>query len=128
MSGSGRPRLFICTTCRAGRAPAEDEPTPGTRLHNEVQRLLSLATGTGSVELKPNACLANCERGCSGAIAMPGKWTYLLGFLTVEHAADLLIYGAAYASSCNGTVLPSRRPVSLRHVVIGRVPPMEGVA
>jgi predicted metal-binding protein len=127
VSDFDRPRLIICTTCRAGRTLAEDEPTPGARLHRELQRLLSQGTGTSPVELKQIACLANCERGCSGAITMPGKWTYLLGFLSAEHAGDLLTYGAAYASSVNGTVLPSRRPDSLRHVVIGRVPPMEFV-
>lgn len=59
---------------------------------------------------------------------MPGKWTYLLGFLSPDHAADLLTYGATYASSPNGTVLPSRRPASLERAVIGCVPPMEFVA
>ena len=125
VSDSGRPYLFICTTCRAGRVLAEDETTPGARLHRELERLLCPLTGTAPVELRQVACLANCERGCSGAIAMPGKWTYLLGFLSTEHASDLLTYGAAYASSANGTVLPSRRPASLRYAVIGRVPPME---
>jgi predicted metal-binding protein len=123
-----RPRLIICTTCRAGQPPAEDEPTPGARLHAELERLITPSRDTASVELRQVACLANCERGCSGAITMPGKWTYLLGFLSSDHAADLLTYGAAYASSANGTVLPSRRPASLRYAVVGRVPPMEFVA
>ncbi len=56
---------------------------------------------------------------------MPGKWTYLLGRLAPEHALDLLAYGVAYAASANGTVLPSRRPASLQHIIMGRVPPME---
>jgi predicted metal-binding protein len=121
----GRPRLIICTTCRAGRALAAAEATPGAQLYSELDRLLTRAAGRAPIELREIACLANCARGCSGAIAMPGKWTYLLGFLSVENAADLLTYGAAYASSSNGTVLPSRRPASLRDVVIGRVPSME---
>lgn len=127
MSEVCQPRLIICTTCRAGRALAADEPTPGARLHAAVERLIADSHAAASVELRQVACLANCERGCSGVITMPGKWTYLLGFLSSDHAADLLIYGAAYAASANGTVLPSRRPPSLRHVVIGRVPPMEFV-
>ena len=105
-----------------------DEPTPGARLHAELERLIILSRDAAPVELREVACLANCERGCSGAITMPGKWTYLLGFLSCEHAADLLTYGATYASSVNGTVLPSRRPASLRYAVVGRVPPMEIVA
>jgi predicted metal-binding protein len=123
-----RPRLIICTTCRAGRPLADDEPTPGARLHAELERLIRPSGDTASVELRQVTCLANCERGCSGAITMPGKWTYLLGFLSSDHAADLLTYSAAYASSANGTVLPSRRPASLRYAVVGRVPPMEFIA
>jgi predicted metal-binding protein len=120
---SCRPRLIICIKCRAGRALEDGAPTPGARLHAALERLI--ASATARIDLQPVSCLANCERGCSGAIAMPGKWTYLLGLLAPEHAADLLDYGAAYAASANGTVLPSRRPASLQRVVMGRVPPME---
>lgn len=125
LSEACRPRLIICVTCRAGQEVAEDEPTQGARLHAELERLIAPSRATASLELREVACLANCERGCSGAITMPGKWTYLLGFLSPDHAADLLIYGAAYAASRNGTVLPSRRPASLRQAIVGRVPPTE---
>jgi predicted metal-binding protein len=123
-----RPRLIICTTCRAGVPPAENVPTAGARLHAAIARAIARSPVTAGVELWQVSCLANCDRGCSGAITMPGKWTYLLGFLSPDHATDLLIYGATYAASLSGTVLPSRRPASLRDVVIGRVPPMEFVA
>ncbi len=120
---SCRPRLIICTKCRAGHALGESAPTPGARLHAALEQLI--VSAAAPVDLRTVSCLANCERGCSGVIAMPGKWTYLLGLLSPEHAADLLAYGAAYAASASGTVLPSRRPASLRDVVMGRVPPME---
>jgi predicted metal-binding protein len=123
VTDSCRPRLIICTKCRAGQALDESVPTPGARLHAALERLIE---GAGvPVDLQAVSCLANCERGCSGAIAMPGKWTYLLGLLSPEHAADLLAYGAAYAASASGTVLPSRRPASLQRMVMGRVPPLE---
>jgi predicted metal-binding protein len=128
VSDQCRPRLIICTACRAGQPMAENEPTPGARLHAELERLIIPSCATASVELRQVTCLANCERGCSGVITMPGKWTYLLGFLSPDHAGDLLTYGTAYASSANGTVLPSRRPASLRSVVVGRVPPTESIA
>lgn len=128
LSELSRPRLIICTTCRAGETQAENEPTAGARLHAAIERTIARSPVTAEVELQQISCLANCDRGCSGAITMPGKWTYLLGFLSPDHVADLLTYGAAYAASLNGTVLPSRRPASLRNVVIGRVPPMEFVA
>lgn len=123
MSGPDRPRLFVCVTCRAGRAPAEGEAVPGRVLHDALARLL--AGPAPSVELREIACLANCERGCSAAIAMRGKWGYLLGRLDAALAPDLLAYAAAYAASASGTVLPSRRPASLRHAILGRFPLQE---
>jgi predicted metal-binding protein len=117
-----RPRLIVCTTCRAGRALADGEIPPGAQLHAAVQALLA---HSAAVDLRDVACLANCDRGCSAAIAMPGKWTYLLGRLDPTLARDLLIYAGIYAASANGTVMPSRRPASLREIVMGRVPDLE---
>lgn len=128
VSDLSRPLLIICTTCRTGPTSAEYEPIPGARLHIELERLLAYSEGSAPVVLLQAACLANCERGCSGAISMPGKWTYLLGFLSAKDAADLLTYGAVYASSTNGTVLPSQWPASLRYAIVGRVPPIELLA
>jgi predicted metal-binding protein len=117
-----RPRLILCTACRAGRTLAEGETAPGALLHAALQSRLG---ADAAVELGEATCLANCDRGCSAAIAMPGKWTYLLGRLDASLADDLLEYAARYAASATGTVLPSRRPASLRDIVIGRVPDLE---
>jgi len=81
--------------------------------------------GATRIDLRAAACLANCDRGCSAAIAMPGKWTYLLGFLDPALADDLLVYAESYARSETGIVLPSRRPASLRNMIIGRIPDLE---
>ena len=116
------PRLHVCITCRAGSIPAEGEAPPGARLHAALADLLD---GTATLRLSAVACLANCERGCSAAISAVGKWTYLLGGLGPGHAADLIAYAATYAASANGTVMPSRRPASLRQAVIARVPAPE---
>jgi predicted metal-binding protein len=121
------PRLILCTTCRNGRALAEGEKTPGALLHETLNALIAKQGGPSPVDLHEVACLANCDRGCSAVIAMPGKWTYLLGHLHETVAADLLAYAAAYAASPTGTVLPSQRPHSLRHMIIGRVPYLEPV-
>lgn len=116
------PNLYVCTTCRAGRPLAEGETSPGQYLHDAVARLM----GEGSpVALRPVACLASCERGCTAAISAPGKWSYLLGGLSAGDAADLLTYGAAYAVSRTGTVLPSKRPASLARAILGRFPAQE---
>jgi len=94
-------------------------------LHDALKALIASQDPPASVDLREVACLANCERGCSAAITMPGKWTYLLGHLHEPDAADLLAYAAAYAASATGTVLPSRRPAALRNMIIGRIPNLE---
>ncbi len=116
------PRLHVCTTCRAGQPLAEGETAPGQHLHDA---LAGLVTADSPVALHPVACLASCERGCTAAISAPGKWSYLLGGLSAGNAADLLTYGAAYALSRTGTVLPSKRPASLARAVLGRFPAQE---
>jgi predicted metal-binding protein len=119
---SESPRLILCTTCRAGQIPAEGETAPGALLCAAVRGLIAARATEPLVELCEVACLANCDRGCCAAITMPGKWTYLLGRLNAGLAGDLLAYAACYAESSTGTVLPSRRPASLRDMIIGRVP------
>ena len=116
------PHLHICVTCRAGREVADGEPTPGQVLHDAVS---ALASDGAPVAVQAVACLASCERGCAAAISAPGKWGYLLGGLSDAVAGDLLIYGAAYAASRTGTVMPSKRPVSLASSVLGRFPAQE---
>jgi predicted metal-binding protein len=100
----------------------EGETTPGQRLHDAV---LALAGNEAPVAVHSVSCLASCERGCAAAISAPGKWGYLLGGLSAGVAADLLTYGAAYAASKTGTVMPSRRPPSLAAAVLGRFPAQE---
>ena len=128
MTIAQRPRLIVCITCRAGRDLADGETPPGALLHAELSQLLAPSSGEAVVDLREASCMANCERGCSAAIAMPGKWTYVLGHLAPGLATDLLAYAATYAASATGTVMPSRRPVALARVVIARVPPLEFAA
>lgn len=115
--------LHVCITCRVG---ATGGPVQGRLLHDAICALLPSAPP--GLRLSHVACLANCERGCSVAITTPGKWSYLLGGLHAAHAADLLTYAHAYIASATGTVLPSRRPASLREMVIGRLPPAEALS
>jgi predicted metal-binding protein len=111
------PCLHVCTTCRAGRPLPEGETPPGAHLYAAIA-----ARAPQGLELRPVVCLSSCDHGCAAAISMPGKWSYLLGHLSIELIDDLLAYGAAYAASPTGTVLPSRRAASLRHMVLGRLP------
>ena len=116
-----RALLHVCTTCRAGKQPADDVDPPGAVLHRRLPARLA-ARGAGPGGLVGAKCLSNCDRGCSAAIAMPGKWSYLLGGLDLDRAADLLEYAAIYAASATGAVLPSKRPASLARMVHGRIP------
>jgi predicted metal-binding protein len=123
-----RPQLFICISCRRGGAEAvpEDEPTDGRRLYDAVRSLVAEMGASTPVHVLPALCFANCERGCTAGIAAPGKWSYVMGELGPEHAADLLAYSTAYAKAKTGVVLPSGRPASMQKAVIARFPaPLE---
>ncbi|KAA2211810.1 DUF1636 family protein [Teichococcus oryzae] len=121
-SDASPPCLVVCTTCRAGRPLAEGETPPGQHLHDAVAAALAAWDGPPPLELRGAKCLAACERGCTAAMAAPGKWSYLLGHLDAALAPDLLRYAEAYAAHRTGAVLPSRRPESLRRAVLGRIP------
>ena len=113
--------LHVCITCRAGTEPLPGVPVPGAVLHDVAGRLLAERDGSG-LRLLGVECLAVCRDGCAASISMPGKWSYLLGRLTPDKAADLLTFAASYRGSRTGTVMPSRRPASLADMVLGRVP------
>jgi len=93
------------------------ERPPGAQLHDAIAERLN-----GQVELREVKCLAVCDRGCTAAISAPGKWTWLLGGLGLRHVDDLLTYARLYRESVSGTVMPSKRPVSLMGIMIGRIP------
>ena len=116
-----RALLHVCTTCRAGQPAADGTDPPGAVLHRRLHALLA-ERPAAPVRLLEAKCLSNCDRGCSAAIAMPGKWSYLLGGLDLDRAADLLEYATIYAASQSGAVLPSKRPASLSRMVHGRIP------
>jgi predicted metal-binding protein len=123
VAGGTRPTLYVCTTCqRAGDTPsAEGTPRAGQLLF-EATGAAARTLGADAPAIVPVVCFANCERGCSAAIAQPGKWAYMVGHLGPEHAGDLITYAAAYANSETGAVLRSGRPESLRHAIVGRFP------
>jgi predicted metal-binding protein len=116
-----RPRLAVCVTCKAGVETEGAEPRAG-RLFYEA--LLDRCAGPEpAVELLPVECLSLCDDGCSAAISVAGKWSYMLGGLDTGMADDVITYARAYAVSKTGLVLPSRRPPSLARMVKARMPP-----
>ncbi|HEX4181094.1 MAG TPA: DUF1636 domain-containing protein [Caulobacteraceae bacterium] len=115
------PRLAVCVTCKADLEIEEGEARPGRRLYDA---LVERCVGDDlPVDLMPVECLSLCESGCSAAISVTGKWSYLLGDLDPALADDLLTYARAYAISKTGLVLPSKRPASLATMVKARMPP-----
>ncbi|MGB3022544.1 MAG: DUF1636 domain-containing protein [Methyloceanibacter sp.] len=124
LSQENRPQLFVCVSCQCGGAEAAPDgaATDGRRLFDALQSLTAEMGAGAPVQLRPMLCFANCERGCSVGIAAPGKWSYLMGDLGPEHAADLLTYCATYAEAKTGVVLPSKRPASMQTTVIARFP------
>ena len=121
-----RPRLAVCVTCRAGREIDDDAPRPGRILFETLSALC--AGADAPVDLLPVECLSLCDDGCSAAISIQGKWSYLLGELDAALAGDILTYARAYGTSKTGLVLPSRRPASLATMVKGRMPPVDAPA
>ena len=117
--------LTVCTTCRMGSPYRDGVPVPGQVLHDRLSALLSQADDT-RLRLQGVECLAVCNDGCAAAIAGPGRWSYLLGRLTPDKAADLLTFAETYRLSRTGTVMPSRRPSSLADMILGRVPGLAG--
>jgi predicted metal-binding protein len=107
-----RLNLHVCVTCRQGE---------GAKLHAALADGLT-ARADQTIDLREVTCMASCTQGCTVAISAPGKWCYLLGSLSAEHAADLLTYADTYAAHPSGAVLPSRRPDSLRQSVVARLP------
>ena len=117
--------LTVCTTCRMGAAKREGVPVAGQVLHDRLSALL--AQGDGSpLRLQGVECLAVCNDGCAAAISQPGKWSYLLGRLNPDKAADLLAFAGSYRLSRTGTVMPSKRAASLTDMVLGRIPTLAG--
>lgn len=112
------PILHVCVTCRAGREPAPGETPAGRHMLDAV----ASHPDRDAVDIREVSCLSVCNDGCSAAIQMPGKWTYLLGRLAPELAGDLLAYARTYAAHPTGTVLPSKRAPSLARMVMGRLP------
>ncbi len=121
LMSDAKPVLHICVTCRAGLPVVEGEPVLGRRMFDRAAAVIA-GLADAPVVLHPVVCLGNCAQGCSAAVSQPGKWSYLLGHMTPDHAADLVAYGAAFAASENGTVWRSGRADSLRDAIVARIP------
>ena len=102
--------LFVCVTCRAG----------GERFFS------SLSRASHDLEIAAVQCLSNCERGCSAAVAAPGKWTYVIGNLDPDrHVDDILRFARSHAAAADGVPVWRERPEHVRKNTIARIPPLK---
>jgi predicted metal-binding protein len=126
-AASPRPsasKLFVCITCRLLDAPTEDQQErPGARLLQVLSRLFQ--DGEQDIEIVPVECLSNCTRGCTVAVAGPGKWTYVVGAVDPEqHADDVVRFVRLHHAHAEGLPVWRERPVHIRKNTIARVPPL----
>ena len=81
--------------------------------------------GDAAVRLCAVECLSVCKRPCTVALAAPGKWTYVVGDLSVEtHLDDILTAARRFARTQDGIVPWRERPIPFRKGVISRTPPL----
>jgi predicted metal-binding protein len=117
-AASAAATLLVCVTCRRA---GEDERL-GRQLFDALAAHLD---GDAAITLQPVECLSVCKRPCTVALAAPGKWTYVVGDLTIEdHLEDIVAAARRYAATSDGLVPWRERPPSIRKGVVARTPPL----
>lgn len=107
--------LFVCTTCKRG--PAESPLGP------DFIDALARADLPAGMKVVGTACMSNCARPLSVALAAPGKATYMLA--EVDPALDvepLVALARLYAEKADGQTKLLERPKEIRRKIIGRIP------
>ena len=113
--------IFVCITCRCSDDP-ETFPRPGASL----ARLTARAAAGSAIIVKRVRCLANCTRGLSACIRRRDGWSYIFGGLEASVGSAALVEGAQLLASSSDGLMPwSGRPVALKRGLIARVPPLD---
>ena len=108
--------LFVCVTCKSG------EDRPGQPLFDALSERLANESG---VHLRAVECLSVCKRPCTVALSARGKWTYVVGDLSLEtHLDDIVTAARRFAATSDGIVPWRERPIPFRKGVISRTPPL----
>jgi predicted metal-binding protein len=117
--------LHVCVTCRRGEEPLEPrEGRSGHKMRLALSHALNEAQ-SDDVALVPVECLSGCKRGCTVAVASPGKWTFVIADLDpAQHAADILTFAQQYAAHPEGLPVWRERPEIVKRSVLARVPPL----
>ena len=107
--------VLVCVTCKSDEGPL------GAALHDALATRLA----GEPIALRPVKCLSVCKRPCTVALAAPGKWTYVVGDLSLEtHLEDIVTAARRYAAAPDGLVPWRERPLPFRKGVISRTPPL----
>src|SRR3974390_2764878 len=97
--------LLVCVTCKS------DEGLLGAPLFDALAARLG---GELDIALRPVECLSVCKRPCTVALAAPGKWTYVVGDLTVHgHVEDIVTAARPHFAGPHRPVPPGARPHTL---------------
>jgi len=118
MTAARDATLYVCVTCKAG------EERLGPALFDALCAGLG---GEAGISIRAVECLSVCKRPCTVALSGSGKWTYVVGDLSLEaHLEDIVTAARRYAETPDGLVPWRERPLPFRKGVISRTPPLEG--
>jgi predicted metal-binding protein len=99
------------------------EARSGARLYLAVEGAYDQARH-GAIDIVPVACLSSCKRSCNVAVSQAGKWTYVYGDLSPEHAEALLAAVRQYGEAPDGLVPWRERPDFIKKGALARIPPL----
>lgn len=123
MSDTKTLEIYICSTCRPKGAESEATGRPGQDLVNDLAAKLKQQGLEQRFLLKTVECLAVCKRPATISIMSPGKFSYIIGDLDPETAADdLITFAKLYDESSDGVTVWRDRPQQIRLGVISRSP------
>jgi predicted metal-binding protein len=96
---------------------------PGRDLATDLKEKLIQQGLESRFSLKMMQCMSVCSRPATCAFVAPGKFTFTIGDLNPETAADdIIIFAEHYAESPDGIPAWSDRPEQIRKGTISRTP------
>jgi predicted metal-binding protein len=110
--------LYVCVTCKSG------EDRLGQALFDALNARVN-ADDEAGFSLRAVECLSVCKRPCTVALTAHGKWTYVVGDLSLDsHLEDIVTAARRFARTEDGIVPWRERPIPFRKGVISRTPPL----
>jgi len=117
---AGSASLSVCVTCRQRTHEAPGYIEPGRALLAALAQRLA----GGSVTVRGVQCFAVCNRPCTIALQAPGKWSHIIGDLTLAGDVDAIVEAALlYARTPDGNIPWAQTPMAFRRGGVARLPP-----